>query len=301
VAFSPYVEHEIRAVAAARGLDPAALLAVADVESSGRALVEVDGRSMPPILYEFHVFHRALRPERRPAAVAAGLAAPRWGDLPYPKTQAERYALFARARLVDREAACAACSWGVGQVLGENARWLGYASAEALAEEAISGVAGQLRLMLRFIDRRGLAPALAARDWTAFAAGYNGPGHARHDYAGRLARAFAEWAARAPAAAGAAARPLGLGDRGPAVAALQAALRETGRSVAVDGAFGPATRAAVLAFQVDEGLVRDGVAGPATLARIAEAARRRAARRGRPAGGGPFEAKSARIAAGPAR
>jgi hypothetical protein len=169
---SPFVESEIRQVALQRNLDPAMLLAIVEVESGGRAFTEIGGRLMPLILFEYHVFHRQLRPGARKQAVGAGLASPRWGQLPYPRSQRERYALLARAKLIDREAAYAACSWGVGQVLGENARWLGYESAEAMADEASSGIAGQVSVMLRFIARRGLESALARRDWVRFAEGY---------------------------------------------------------------------------------------------------------------------------------
>jgi hypothetical protein len=264
--FSDFVELEIRSVAETCGIEAAALLAVAEVESGGQALVEVNGRPLPLILYEYHVFHRRLRPAARAQAVAAGLAAPRWGMIPYPRSQRERYALLDRARLIDAEAAFAACSWGVGQVLGENARWLDYDSAEALAHEAMSGVAGQVRLMLRFIDRKGLDRALNARDWTAFARGYNGPLHHRHDYAGRMARAYARWRDRAAAQG---AEPLlAIGARGPKVAEAQALLTAAGFSTATDGVFGPATRRAVRAFQADQGLVRDGVIGRATWGRL---------------------------------
>lgn len=54
------------------------------------------------------------------------------------------------------------------------------------------------------------------------------------------------------------------GDRGEAVIELQAALRENGFLVAVDGTFGPATESALRLWQRRSGLDPDGVAGPLT-------------------------------------
>lgn len=56
------------------------------------------------------------------------------------------------------------------------------------------------------------------------------------------------------------------GSHGEAVSTLQSHLRELGHLNAMpDGDFGPATRAAVQAFQRGHGLNADGIAGPATL------------------------------------
>lgn len=67
---------------------------------------------------------------------------------------------------------------------------------------------------------------------------------------------------------------LELGEEGYDVAALQARLDELGYwHGASDGTYGQLTRQAVMAFQKAEGLARDGVAGPATLAALPGAAR----------------------------
>lgn len=59
------------------------------------------------------------------------------------------------------------------------------------------------------------------------------------------------------------------GDSGDAVRALQSALAEAGfRPGMLDGDFGPATEAAVVAFQRSRGLLADGIAGPRTLAAL---------------------------------
>ena len=55
------------------------------------------------------------------------------------------------------------------------------------------------------------------------------------------------------------------GASGPEVARLQERLKERGFNPGkIDGDFGPATEAAVIAFQKSEGLLADGVAGPRT-------------------------------------
>lgn len=61
---------------------------------------------------------------------------------------------------------------------------------------------------------------------------------------------------------------LTLGNHGSAVTELQRLLTQHGAHLTVDGWFGQATEAAVLAFQKRVGLVADGIAGDKTLARL---------------------------------
>ncbi|HEY1016878.1 MAG TPA: peptidoglycan-binding protein [Herpetosiphonaceae bacterium] len=61
------------------------------------------------------------------------------------------------------------------------------------------------------------------------------------------------------------------GDNGIVVQALQRELNKHGKSLSVDGAFGPGTRSAVVSFQSSKGLGADGIAGPDTWAALTHA------------------------------
>ena len=265
--------RDIAAQARAMRVEPAALLAVVEVESDGRAFARVNGRDEPLIRFEGHYFHRLLTGAKRRRAVREGLASPRAGAVANPRGQASRWTLLERARAIDADAADQSVSWGVGQVMGANWRKLGYGSVRELVAEARSGVPGQVRLMVRFIRAHGLDKALRAKDWRAFARAYNGPAYARHDYHGKMARAHARQVrAGANAIKGSTEdapprwfdvegdRPvLALGARGSAVARVQAVL-----GVPNDGLYGPLTLQAVKRFQAGNGLREDGVVGPRT-------------------------------------
>ena len=266
MAFSADVLKEIEKVAEAQGIEPAALKTVIEVESGGRATSKVDGKDMPLILYEYHVFYRykGLNDAERSTAVSKRLASRRWGDIPYVKSQSGRYGQLERAAKINEQAAYAACSWGVGQVLGENAEWLGYGTPRKLAETCMKGVAGQVEVMLAFVKKAGLMDELHARDWRGFARRYNGPGQVDH-YSRLMKAAYKRHAGSDWQPTVVPAGVLKIGMKGDAIADLQRRLRGQGFHLHVDGDFGPATLKMVKQFQHEHGLVADGIAGPATL------------------------------------
>jgi len=149
--------------------------------------------------------------------------------------------------------------------MGAHWAWLGYASVEALVDEARGGIEGQVRLMLRYIEKAGLTDALRRHDWAAFARGYNGPGFARNSYHLRLALAYRRHARQESSDTSDSMKLIRRGDRGAAVAHLQELLSAAGHPIDADGIFGPDTNAAVLAFQRRHGLQADGIAGPLTM------------------------------------
>ena len=155
--------------------------------------------------------------------------------------------------------------------MGAHWAWLGYPDVETFVDTARRDLAGQLEIMLRYIEKSGLVAALNRRDWVAFARAYNGPAYARNRYDRKLAAAHARHAA-AGQTGGGDAHPTGKvlrrGARGAPVRDLQLALRALGYPVATDGIFGAGTAAAVKKFQADRNLAADGIAGRMTMAAL---------------------------------
>jgi HK97 family phage prohead protease len=98
----------------------------------------------------------------------------------------------------------------------------------------------------------------ASRAWDA----------AAHPRAPAGSAAGGQFAAGSGGAAPTNARPVGEGEGGKRVSDLQARLNQLGFKLKVDGKFGPATLAAVRAFQKAHGLKVDGLVGPKTTAAL---------------------------------
>lgn len=180
---------DIAAAAASINIPAIRLRALLAVETSGKGF---DPQRRPIILYEPHVLHRVVLPstkgtspaaldrQRQLKALTQGvLAYPAWGTRPYPAGQDAQYKrLDAAAAIVGQEAAVQACSWGLGQVLGENAIWLGYKSAVEFVKEQMTGEAAQLGAIIRFLRKKNLIEALRAGHYYDVARGWNGTGNA---------------------------------------------------------------------------------------------------------------------------
>lgn len=268
--FTEEIILEIAKAAQGCGIEPAALLAIADVESGGTAFADFNGRREPLIRFEAHYFDRRLSDRKRAVAREKGLAAPVAGAIANPKSQAARWRMLEQAAAIDAKAAYESAPWGLGQVMGAHWAWLGYADVDALVAAARSGVAGQVRLMMQYIDKAGLRDALRNHDWVGFARAYNGPAYKQNAYHTKLATAYARYALGSPKA-----RPalplLKRGSKGTVVADLQHDLTALGYPLAADGVFGPATMQAVKAFQRDHALAIDGIVGARTTTAIAAA------------------------------
>ena len=174
---------------------PAACLrAVISVESSGRGF-DSDGR--PKALFERHIFYKLLASQRdkQTEAVDAGLAYPKWGMKPYPKTSDGVYEEIEAAMKIDEDAALKSASWGLGQIMGNNYEMIGYKTVQEMVNDARVNEYNQIRQMAKFIKASGLDAPLRAQNWAAFAKGYNGPGYAANQYDQKLAQFYSRFSA----------------------------------------------------------------------------------------------------------
>lgn len=244
-----FTELAYQTAANRRGVEVAAVKAVADVESSGTTHWS-DGRV--PILFEALWFHKLTGGQYDSSH--PGISSPFWNQALYIGGPAE-YGRLNEARALDRSAALQSASWGAFQIMGFNWHPLGYGSIDEFYD-AMQTDAGQLDGFERYIKVNNLTWTLAQHNWTAFAQGYNGTG-AVAVYAPKIAAAYAHYAA------GGGPRALRKGDRGGAVIALQKAL-----GIPADGDFGPMTEAYVRLFQGSHNLQVDGIVGVATKAAL---------------------------------
>ncbi len=280
--FDQETKTEIAKIAKQLDVPLAALLAVAEVESGGRVLAKVRGKYEPLIRFEGHYFNRFLRGDAKLEAQAEGLANARAGAVKNPRSQTRRWNLLNRAIKINRIAALSSVSWGLGQVMGAHWKWLGYGSVDALVEQARSGVAGQVALMARYIEKAGLIKALQERDWLAFARTYNGPAFYKNRYDTKMAAAFERLSKELgrktsikelpeiidKVKGGTKDERLMFGARGARVKELQRALTKIGYILVADGLFGLVTDRVVRQFQRDHMIAQTGIFGSAEKALI---------------------------------
>jgi hypothetical protein len=191
---------DIKAAAEQLGVEPCALQAVCEVESNGNGFLQ-DGR--PKILFEPHIFWRELKKRGyNPAGLLtradvrnihgdiSDILYEKWGARPYG-SEAAQWGRLTRARAIDEEAALKSASWGAFQIMGFNYAACGFKSVRGFVEVmTIGGYAGQLEALGGFLTANNLVRHLAAKNWAAFAKGYNGAGYAQNQYDTKLAQAY---------------------------------------------------------------------------------------------------------------
>lgn len=110
----------------------------------------------------------------------------------YGSQQAAQYARLEAAMTIDTLTAVQGTFWGMFQIGGFNWRQCGTSSPKEFVRLMSRSERDQLELFAEFITRTGMLRHLRAKNWSAFARNYNGPGYASRGYHTKLARAYAK-------------------------------------------------------------------------------------------------------------
>jgi hypothetical protein len=178
-------------------VEPAALKAVATVEAAGSGFLPNDP-TKPKILFEGHAFHRLTG--GRFAAQRPDLSYPKWDKRKYSGSLLGEWQRLEAACVLDRAAALQAASWGMFQIMGFNYAYCGCSDVEAFVAFQHAGADKQMECFAHFVARPPYLIALQHKDWETFAKAYNGPQHAKNNYAPRMAAAYATFATSSRAA-----------------------------------------------------------------------------------------------------
>lgn len=185
-------EQDYIEVAEELGVEPAAIKAVVEIEA-GRSHQGFWSEGKPVINFDLTVFRQMARRNkvnlakynRSHAVVFARPDARKYGS-----QQAAQQARLDAAMTIDSLTAIQGTFWGMFQIGGFNWKKCGTSSSAEFVRLMSRSERDQLELFAQFIVNSGLLAPLKAKNWAAFAKGYNGPAYASHGYHTRLAAAY---------------------------------------------------------------------------------------------------------------
>lgn len=176
-------------------IDPAALLAVKEVESNGGGFLP---NGKPKILFEGHIFYRLLAQSVNAASLNQlckqypNIVYPTWNRSKYFGGDRE-YIRLANALSINHAAALKSASWGMFQIMGMNYAQCGCKDVDEFVGKMRSSEEDQLMLTIRFLKNNHLCSALNTHNWASFARSYNGPSYAANKYDIKLAQAYLKY------------------------------------------------------------------------------------------------------------
>lgn len=193
--YGPLTDKDFREVAEQLSVEPAAMKAVVEIEA-GRSHQGFWDTNKPLINFDLSVYRKMAARHKinlskytktHPAIFSRPNAAK------YGSQQAAVQARLDQAMSIDSVSAIEGTFWGMFQIGGFNWRQCGTDSALDFYKLMSRSERDQLELFAEFITRAGLLPALKAKNWSAFARGYNGPSYAARGYHRRLAAAYQKY------------------------------------------------------------------------------------------------------------
>lgn len=186
-------EEDYREVAKELGVETAAMKAVVDIEA-GKTHEGFAAPGMPLINFDFTMFTRFAK---RNGVNLSGyrkshplvFSSPQTSK--YGSRQRAQHARLNAARAIDERTAIEGTFWGMFQIGGFNWRKCGASSIQDFVERMSRSERDQLEMFAAFLKSTGLDKQLRAKNWAAFARGYNGPSYASRNYHTRMASAYA--------------------------------------------------------------------------------------------------------------
>jgi len=159
--------------------EPAALASVVLTETSG---VGFDPETNKLVIRFESAYFSRLSPKSKIGLWKTG-----------PQTnQEEAWALFNSAYVLDPQAAMRSTSIGLGQIMGDNYKLLGYHSVNDMWDDAKRGLDRQLYQLITFIEnKKPLASLIKEHNWVMFAYYYNGPNYKKNSYDTKLNSRYA--------------------------------------------------------------------------------------------------------------
>lgn len=174
------------------GCEVAAFKAVKYVETGNNSAFLSNG--LPSILFEGHVFYKEL--QKRNISPLKYMSANK--DIIY-KNWTSKYYLggikewnrLVKARKINIDAANAATSWGMFQILGNNYRQCECSSISDFVSKMCKSETYQIQLAANFIKNSNvLRKALINKQWSTFAKYYNGSNYSANKYDIKLQNAY---------------------------------------------------------------------------------------------------------------
>jgi hypothetical protein len=166
------------------GCEPATIKAVKLVEAPHGGFLD-DGR--PVILFEAHLFSYATNHQYD--LKYPDISSLKWNRKLYIGGVGE-YERLNRAKELNEIAALESTSFGMFQILGKNHAECEFKNVLDFVDAMNESEVRQLIAFVKYVKARNLDDELRSKNWTGFAAAYNGPLYKENHYDERLAAAY---------------------------------------------------------------------------------------------------------------
>lgn len=185
-------EQDFIEVAEELGVEVAAIKAVVDIEA-GKTHQGFWTEGKPLINFDLSMFRRMAAKNRVALSryiKSHSVVFARPNSRRYGSQQAAQQARLDAARTIHDLSAIEGTFWGMFQIGGFNWKKCGASSPDEFVRLMSRSERDQLELFANFVRNTGLLQPLKAKNWSAFARGYNGNSYAARGYHNRLAAAY---------------------------------------------------------------------------------------------------------------